>query len=155
MRIGTKGNNMYLQVMKLSLDAKLPTRNNNDDAGYDLYYNGLTISLQPGEIYKFNTGVALKICREQKDFEVYAGIIYDRSSLAANGFGRLAGLIDQGYTGEIIVVLINHSKYLRKIEKGDKIAQIVYQKVETPRLEEVEDFENTTRGNKCFGSSGR
>ena len=76
--------------------------------------------------------------------------------LGSKGISKVAGLIDQGYTGEIMVCLTNHNNpiFSHKINKGDKIAQIVFQKVETPVIREVADFVETARGTNGFGSSG-
>lgn len=145
---------MHLKIKKLHPDAKIPERNNNDDAGLDLYAIE-DIRLDYLMPTKIRTGIAIQICHEIDDFNTYAGFIFDRSSMGVKGISKLAGLIDQGYSGEIIVILnrqTNSGTY--HIKKGDKIAQIVYQKVETPRIEIVDDLSDTNRGGKGFGSSG-
>lgn len=147
---------MFLKIKKLHPDAKIPERNNNDDAGLDLFALE-NCRVTPGQVTKVKTGISIQVCHESDDFDTYCGFICDRSSMGVKGFGKLAGIIDQGYVGEIMVLLTDHTypKVSTTIQKGDKIAQIVYQKVETPRIEVVEELSETSRGNNGFGSSGR
>lgn len=147
---------MYIKIKKLTPDAIIPERAHNDDAGLDLYA-AEDCYLIPGKITKIRTGIAIQICREQNDFNTYAGFIWDRSSMGSKGFGKLAGVIDQGYTGEIMVLITNHNQpeISTLVKKGDKIAQIIFQKVETPSIREVQEFDNTSRGNNGFGSTGK
>lgn len=146
---------MYLKIKKLHPDAKIPERNNSDDAGLDLFALEDCL-ITPGKVTKIRTGISIEVCRESNDLNNYAGFIYDRSSMGANGFGKLAGLIDFQYRGEVVVLITYHCwpQISYKVSKGDKIAQIVYQKVETPRIEIVEELSETSRGDKGFGSSG-
>lgn len=65
------------------------------------------------------------------------------------------GTIDAGYTGSISIVIFNFSPIKKVFEKGDKVAQLVLQKIKTPTLVEVESFEDTERGDGGFGSTGR
>lgn len=144
-----------VKVFKLSPLAKIPTRANPTDAGLDLYAVETTfIGTEKTVIVK--TGIALNIP------EGFIGKIEDRSSLASKGLRTGAGVIDAGYTGEVGVVLHNlnntdaashHGRgYL--IEKGQKIAQVVIYKVETPKVEQVSELWSSDRGSGGFGSSG-
>lgn len=144
-----------VKVFKLSPLAKTPTRTNPTDAGLDIYAIETTF-IATGKTVVVKTGVAINIP------EGFIGKIEDRSSLASKGLRTGAGVVDAGYTGEVGVVMHNlnntdgashHGRgYL--IEKGQKIAQVVIYKVETPEVEEVSELWSSERGSNGFGSSG-
>ena len=139
-----------VSVKKLDVDAHIPTKAHKDDAGWDLYSNQNAI-VYPGEKTVIKTGIALAIPRG------YYGRIAPRSGLAVkNGINVLAGVVDAGYRNEIGVVLINHHTDNQfAIAKGDRIAQIIFERVDPFELDEVlELFDNTLRGMGGFGSSG-
>lgn len=93
---------MELLVKLLSSTAKVPTKAHESDAGYDLYANE-TVAIAPGQTVRVGTGVAMMpVCKEN-----VAGLIWDRSSMGSQGIHKLAGVIDQTYTGEICIVLTN------------------------------------------------
>ena len=82
-------------------------------------------------------------------------MVWPRSGLAVkHGLDSGAGVIDCGYRGEIRVLLFNHSSIDFKVVKGDRIAQILIQKVETPRFIKVDSLDETERGKSGFGSTG-
>lgn len=140
---------MTLKVKKLVLEAKLPMRATAGDAGLDLY-SVEDIAIQPGERIVVRTGVAMEI-----PFG-YAGLIWDKSGLAAKkGIKVMGGVIDAGYRGEIQVVLVNLGDEPHAIAVGDKIAQILVQKVELLGVEEVAELSDTERGDGGFGSTGK
>jgi len=144
-----------VKFFKLVDSAIAPTRNNPSDAGIDLYAVETTF-IQIGKSVIVRTGVAVKIP------EGHVGKIEDRSSMASKGLRTGAGVIDSGYSGEIGVVMhnlnnIDASNYHGRgylIERGQKIAQILIYKVETPELEEVDQLWTSDRGSNGFGSSG-
>ena len=83
------------------------------------------------------------------------GLIWPRSGLAAKqGVDVLAGVIDSGYRGEICVVLQNHGEKNVNIKSGDRIAQILFQKIESFQLQESETLDESSRGDSGFGSTG-
>ena len=88
----------------------------------------------------------------------YVGLIHPRSGLAINkgiSIVNAPGTIDSGYRGEIKVILINHDKYSPfKVQKGDRIAQLVIQRVEQVEFVEVNNLDETSRGVDGFGSTG-
>ena len=142
--------------MKVVLDpgAKMPTRAHSLDAGYDLY--------SPVSVYLFprgkrgtensvviDTGVHVQIP------EGYVGDIEPKSGLMVKYDIVTDGTIDAGYTGSIRVKLFNLGSEICRIEKGQKIAQLVIKKIITPELEEVDSLEETERGTGGFGSSGK
>jgi len=85
----------------------------------------------------------------------YVGLIWPRSGMAYKyGIDVFAGVIDSGYRGDIGVILYNSQYTDYSIEKGDRIAQLVLQKVEDFELVEVSDLNNTDRNESGFGSTG-
>lgn len=141
-----------LKVKLLHPDAKVPTRANPTDAGLDLYLykqHGPFL-LAPGQTASFRTGVSAEIPTG------FVGNIRPRSGLAVNfGIDVLAGTVDSSYRGEVRVVLINLGREPCVFKHGDRIAQLVIQKVELWTPEVVEELDETERGENGFGSSGR
>lgn len=136
--------------MKIKLDegAKMPTRAHKYDAGLDIYARDTQI-VPAKESAKFDTGVHIEIP------EGYAGFLKSKSGLNVNHGITSEGVIDYGYTGSIVVKLYNNSGYDYKVNKGDKISQLVILPIMIPELEEVKSLEETERGNGGFGSTGR
>jgi dUTP pyrophosphatase len=126
----------------------IPSQNNFGDAGYDLYSTEDAI-IPVGERKTLKTGISLAIPYG------YVGLIWPRSGLSAKrGVDVLAGVIDSTYRGEIMVCLLNTDKYTDvEIKKGDRIAQILFQKVEQCYFK-IDTLDETTRGDAGFGSSG-
>jgi dUTP pyrophosphatase len=118
------------------------------DAGYDLQAMQ-EAKLQPGETYIMPTGIAVKIP------EGNIGIIKPRSSLAKEGLTIDGGVIDEGFTGEIQTILVNRNHWMNiKIEKGDRISQLLIMP-RTPAIpQEVQKLPDTKRGKQGFGSTG-
>lgn len=140
---------MTLFVKKLDARAILPTRGSEKAAGYDLYALDESY-INPGDVTKVRTGIAIAIPPGH-----YARVA-PRSGLAANwGVDVLAGVIDEDYRGEVVVLLTRHAgRYSHTIQAGDRIAQIVLEKISTPEIKEVETLPDTARGAAGFGSSG-
>lgn len=152
---------MNIKARKLSANAKLPTKTHNNDAGFDLYVvadgafhintferDKYSYVLQPGEVRKFNTGIALEL--PQNTFMMLKG----RSGLAGKGIDVLGGVCDEQYRGEYMVVLANLSNDRIVINEGDRIAQAVLLPLIPAQIEEVSELKETDRGNSGFGSSG-
>jgi dUTP pyrophosphatase len=139
---------MNLGVKKLSEDAKLPAYANIGDAGMDIFSNECLI-IGPKHRAAVRTGLVFEIPKG------CVGLVWDKSGVAfKSGIKTMAGVIDSGYRGELKVVLINLSSDDFKIDKGQKIAQMLIQKIERPNINLVEEVTNTKRGEKGFGSSG-
>lgn len=136
--------------MKVMLDdgAFMPTRAHDTDAGLDLYSREDTIVCAK-ESAKFDTGVHIELPPDT------VGFIKSKSGLNVKHGITSEGVIDEGYTGSIVVKLYNHSGYDYKVKRGDKITQLVVLPVIKPSLELVDSLEETDRGNNGFGSSGR
>ena len=129
----------------------LPSRAREDDAGLDLHA-AETVTIGPGDRRLVSTGIALAIPAG------YAGFVLPRSGLALrHGLTCLntPGLIDAGYRGEVKVLLINHDRAAATVTRGDRIAQLVIQRVETSALVEVDELPESDRGPGGFGSTGR
>jgi dUTP pyrophosphatase len=139
---------MKIQIKKIHPDAKVPKFALEGDVGMDLY-SVADIVLKSGERVSCPTGIAIGI---QKGF---AGLIWDKSGIShKNGIKTLGGVIDSNYRGEWLVGLVNLGQEEYKIEKGQKIAQVLFQKIEIPEIEEVNELEETNRGEGGFGSTG-
>lgn len=136
--------------MKVMLDAgaKMPTRAHDLDAGLDLYSREERIIPARGSA-TFNTGV--HVCLKPGS----VGFLKSKSGLNVNHGLISDGVIDAGYTGPIRVKLYNLSDKDYTVKAGDKISQLVIFHVYLPKPEQVESLEQTERGDKGFGSSGR
>ena len=137
-------------TMKIMLDEKayMPVRAHEWDAGLDLKSPGRVV-IRPDSSAVIDTGVHVQIPQG------YVGMLKSKSGLNVKYDLTNEGVIDCGYTGSIIVKLYNHGKSIMIIEKGDKISQLVILPIEIPRLEVVDWLEETERGDRGFGSTGR
>lgn len=145
-----------LAVVRLDPDLPLPARAHDGDAGVDLY-SAEDVELPPGQRALVSTGIAVAIPQGM------VGLVHPRSGLAARlglSIVNTPGTIDAGYRGEIKVSLINLDPDTPIVlRRGDRIAQLVVQRVELPELVEVTSFDeaglaDTTRGQGGHGSSG-
>ena len=141
-----------LRVHRLDPGLPLPGYAHAGDAGLDLYAR-VDVVLAPGERVVVGTGVAIALpagC---------VGLVHPRSGLAAEHGVSLVntpGTIDAGYRGEVKVIVINHDPAEPvHISRGQRIAQLVVQRVETVEVVEAEALDGTARGEGGFGSSGR
>ncbi len=122
---------MKIKVLKLDKNAIIPSYAHAGDAGMDFYSLNKTV-VEPQKRVSVSTGIVLEIPKG------YVGLIWDKSGLAVNnGIKTMAGVIDSGYRGEIQIIIFNTSQIKFIIEKGDRIAQILIQKIESPELVEV------------------
>jgi dUTP pyrophosphatase len=139
-----------LPVRRLRADAALPARAYTGDAGFDLAACE-RVELGPGERAAVPTGLAVAIP------EGYAGFVQPRSGLAArNGLTivNTPGLIDSGYRGELVVILLNTDREVPfVVEPGMRIAQLVVLPVPEVELAEVDELPASERGVRGFGSS--
>lgn len=138
-------------IMDYYLDegAAEPTRAHPQDAGLDLYAMEDQAILEGGSA-SFDTGVHMLLP------EGTYGKIEGKSGLNVRfGVVSLGGVIDEGYTGSVVVKLYNLGDKPYLIRKGDKIAQLIIMPCEKPQLRQVEGFAKTERGADGFGSSGR
>ena len=133
---------------------KLPTYATGGSAGLDLHAAiSSAIDLRPQETVLISTGIAIYI----KD-KNYAATILPRSGLGHKKgivLGNLIGLIDSDYQGELMISCWNRSNSSYQIKPLERIAQMIFLKIEHPKFELVDDFVSTERGEKGFGSSGK
>jgi len=140
---------VILKIKKLTSDAKLPSYAHHGDAGLDLYSAEDKI-IKPNERAVIKTGLAMELPHG------HAGLVWDKSGLAAkNGLKVLGGVVDCNYRGEVMVLIMNLSNKDYEAKKGEKIAQMLIQKVEHMEIEEVKELSDTTRGAGGFGSTGK
>jgi dUTP pyrophosphatase len=128
----------------------MPTMGNPGDAGWDLR-STVDDEIEPGHRALLPTGVSIALPNG------YVGLVHPRSGLAAkNGVTVLnaPGTVDAGYRGEIAVTLINLGQETFKVSKGDRIAQIVFQKFEQANFVPVAELPGSMRGSAGFGSTG-
>ena len=141
---------MSLKVKKLTYDATVPTRGSDCAVGYDLYSS--EDAVVPNQAGRALVGTGITVVLPPG---VY-GRVAPRSGLAVKHCINVgAGVIDPDYTGEIKVVLFNHGSNDFEIKKGDRIAQLVLERCETPPIEEINIVEDTERGSGGFGSTGQ
>jgi len=137
-----------LCVKKLVEDAIIPTRGSTHAVGYDLY-SVEDCCVPHNSRHLVGTGISIVL-----PVNVY-GRVAPRSGLAVkHGIQVGAGVIDPDYTGEVKVVLFNRGDKDFEIKKGDRIAQLVLERCETPSVREVQSIEETVRGSGGFGSTG-
>lgn len=159
---------MQMKIKMISNDAQIPVRVTAKSAGFDVKCLEDFI-IKPGECINVKTGIAVqiqdgfgswllrKILKLFGWYVVYEIQVRPRSGLAKNKLITVAnapGTIDEDYTGEVGVLLINHSNSEVVFEKGSRIAQLVVGISLVPRLRVVKDLNSTERGSKGFGSSG-
>lgn len=141
---------MSLGIKKLTNDAIMPTRGSDGAVGYDLYSTEDTVV--PCQAGRALVGTGISVVLPPG---VY-GRVASRSGLAVKHCINVgAGVIDPDYTGEIKVVLFNHGENDFEIKRGDRIAQLVLERCETPPVKEIEIIEETDRGSGGFGSTGQ
>jgi dUTP pyrophosphatase len=146
------GSGLVLRICRLDPDLPLPSYAYPGDAGLDLRARE-DVTLVPGERAVVATGVAVAVppgC---------VGLVHPRSGLAARHGVALVnapGTIDAGYRGEVKVILVNLDPVKPvHLARGDRIAQLVVQRVETVHVQEVGILDETARGPAGFGSTGR
>lgn len=139
---------MKLQVVRLTETAKMPHFAHESDAGMDLFCSEM-VTILPNERAQIKTGLAFALP------DGCVGLIWDKSGLSHRvGLKTLGGVIDAGYRGEVLVGMVNLGAQEHTFSVGDKIAQMLIQKVEHPTFEEVLSLDETARGEKGFGSTG-
>jgi len=143
--------NDTLKVFKRSENAKIPTKGSALAAGYDLYSSESALIPSHGQgLVATDVSIVVPV-------GTY-GRVAPRSGLAVkHGISTGAGVIDADYRGEVKVVLFNHSDKDFKIEKGDRIAQLVLEKIVNAEIQEIsaEELDTTERGVGGFGSTGK
>ncbi|NXG89818.1 DUT protein, partial [Stercorarius parasiticus] len=138
-----------LRFTKLSANASAPSRGSARAAGYDLY-SAYDCVIPPMEKAVVKTDIQIAL-----PSGCY-GRVAPRSGLAAKHFIDVgAGVIDEDYRGNVGVVLFNFGKETFEVKKGDRIAQLICERICYPELEEVQTLDDTERGEGGFGSTGK
>jgi len=143
---------MKVLITKLDSDLPTPSYAKPGDAGADVY-SRIDCEIKAGERVLVPTGIAIAMP------DGYAAFAHPRSGLAIKygvGIVNAPGTIDAGYRGELQMILINHDpKESFFIKRGDRIAQLVFQKVERAEFIEVAELPGSDRGSGGFGSTGK
>ena len=137
-----------VRARRVTVNAKLPLRSSSRSAGYDLSAAKTAVVPVHGKCV-VKTGLAIALPPD------CYGCVTPRSGLAVKKFIDVgAGVIDSDYRGELGVILFNFSNEDFCINMGDTIAQLIFEKIKTPKIKEVTELEGTDRDSKGYGSSG-
>ena len=143
---------VQILIKRLDEGVPLPTYAKGGDAGADLVTR-IDVSLAPGERKLIPTGIAIALP------DGYAAFLHPRSGLAIKhgvSMVNAPGTVDAGFRGELQVILINHdANEAVQFSRGDRIAQLIIQKVERADFIEVSELPGSGRGTDGFGSTGR
>ena len=141
---------MILKIKKLIPSAVIPRYEHQDDSGLDLI-SSEALTIPPGESRLVPTGIAIALPpNTEAQVRPRSGLALKHQITVLN----TPGTVDEGYRGEIGVILINHSKKTFQVTQGMKIAQMVIMPVIRVKIETVEQLEETSRGVNGFGSTG-
>jgi dUTP pyrophosphatase len=145
-----EGKMIELKVKKINEEAKLPEYAHESDAGMDLFSVEEKI-IGPGETALIKTGIIIELPPDtEAQVRPRSGLALKNSITVLN----TPGTIDEGYRGEIGVILINHSKIPFKVEKQMKIAQMVIKPIIKVSIKEVREVASSDRNGSGFGSTG-
>lgn len=144
---------MNVKIMKIKENAVIPKKGSPGAAGADLY-----ACLDDPIVIMPNTTVGVPLGIKTEFDEGYVALIYARSGLAIKrglAPANKVGVIDSDYRGEWIVALHNQSGDAQVVDPGERIAQVVFQKIENVSFVETDNLEDSVRGEGGFGSTGR
>ena len=141
---------MKLKIHKLDNFAIIPEYQHISDSGLDLV-SIEDLEINPGDSRLIHTGISVELPQgTEAQIRPRSGLALKHQITVLN----TPGTIDEGYRGEIGVILINHGKNIFNVTKGMKIAQMVITPVIRVKVEEVDELSQTSRGNGGFGSTG-
>ncbi|MDJ0601769.1 MAG: dUTP diphosphatase [Crocosphaera sp.] len=141
---------MLLKIIKLNPKAITPNYEHDNDSGMDLI-SIETIEIPPGESQLIKTGISIELPpNTEAQIRPRSGLALKHQITVLN----TPGTIDEGYRGEIGVILINHGKTAFRVTQGMRIAQMVIAPIIRVEIEEVESLSETIRGKGGFGSTG-
>ena len=132
-----------MEMVLMNNNPIIPTRASKRSAGLDLY-SSVDVCIEVGSIKEINTGICVSLPENSY------GSIRDKSSLAGKGLLTLGGVIDNDYTGEIIIVMTSLIEPI-KIKQGQKIAQLIVSNIMYPKIILVKFLKSTERNDKGFG----
>lgn len=143
---------MNVLIKRLDPELPIPAYSKDGDAGADIV-SAIDFTLAPGERKLVPTGMSIAMPNG------YVCLVHPRSGLAVKhgvSIVNTPGTVDAGYRGELQVILINTDRSESvSFKRGDRIAQLVFQKVERAQFEEVSELPESMRGDGGFGSTGR
>jgi len=135
--------------VKILENGKAPTKAYDDDAGFDVYCP-IDVIIPNGQRLQIKLGICIEIEKDE------VAIMSERSGMAIkHGITSIGNIIDSGYRGEISIILFNSNIFSYDIKKGDKIGQIIIQKLGNQELNIVDKLYNSDRGEKAHYSSGK
>ena len=130
-------------------DLQMPSYAHEGDAGMDIV-SAEAITIDSDERVSVPTGLYFEIP------DGYVGLVWEKSGLAfKHGIKTCSGVLDSGYRGELKICLLNTSDTPYTFERGDRVAQLLIQKIERPDIEVVDELSDTSRGEGGFGSTGK
>ena len=144
-------NNFNIKIKILNEFAKLPSKSHEDDIGYDLYADGEYV-IKPNKVILVQLGISIQLP------ENIGGFVLPRSGLASKYLIapiNSPGLIDPGYTGELMIPLMNYSDETYTVTKHERVAQLVVISTGTITFDEVSDLDESDRSSGGFGSTGK
>lgn len=137
-----------VEIVFLDDEAKVPTKKYEGDAGYDLYVSQ-SVVLQPHTFMDVHTGIAIKLPNGY-----FARITGRSSTVRTKNLQVQEGIIDTDYTGELFIGVWNLNGEIVTIHQGERIAQLIPQRIEKVYWMQVDCLPNTERGSNGFGSTG-
>ena len=143
--------NFNIKIKILSEFGKIPEKSHNDDIGYDLYADN-DYTIDPGKVVLVNLGISIQLPKN------VGGFVLPRSGLATKHLIspiNSPGLIDPGYTGELMVPLMNYSDVTYTVKRYERIAQLVAITTGNLIFDEVECLDASDRSDSGFGSTGK
>ena len=139
---------IIIKVKKISKKSELPSYLYDTDVGFDLRANE-AVKLLPGEQKEVKTGLIFEIPKN------HVGLIRDRVGIISKmGIHTCAGTFDQGFRGEVSIMLVNLSEETKYVEEEMRIAQMIIIPVVKPKIIQVKTLQDTLRGKKSFCSTG-
>ena len=144
-------NNFNIKIKILNGFGKIPEKSHEDDIGYDLYADN-NYTIEPGKVVLVNLGISIQLPKN------CGGFVLPRSGLASKHLIapiNSPGLIDPGYTGKLMVPLMNYSEVSYTVKKHERIAQLVVITTNDLIFENVDSLESSDRSDGGFGSTGK
>ena len=143
--------NFNIKIKILNEFAKIPSKSHEDDIGYDLYSDGEYI-INPQKVVLVKLGIAIQLPKN------VGGFVLPRSGLASKSLVapiNSPGLIDPGYTGELMVPLMNYSEEIYTVLQNERVAQLVTITTGSISFQEVQELDRSDRSSGGFGSTGK
>ena len=144
-------NNFNIKIKILNEFAKIPSKSHEDDIGYDLYSDDQYL-IKPQKVVLVKLGIAIQLPKN------IGGFVLPRSGLASKYLIapiNAPGLIDPGYTGELMVPLMNYSNEVYTVSQNERVAQLVTITTGSISFEKVDELDVTDRSTGGFGSTGK